>query len=250
MRRLTPVPIWRRARTRGFPPSGNGASSFHLGWRLPAGAGHIVEAAVTLEVTRAPVVDHLYFWALQVSFPGAGAAHLGLQWNAAFPGFGAVNWGGYASDGSLLPGTASPLPSALGDPNTRDYPWEPRHPYRLRVRRAGDGVWRGEVANMPTEVVTTVRDLTAASPFLSDVMVWSEVFARCDDPSVAVRWSDFEVVTEHGERVTPIALVTNYQSYADGGCANTTSVLDEPGCVSQITNTERTTPQGAALPLA
>jgi hypothetical protein len=244
------VPIWRRTRTRGFPPSGNGASSFHLGWHLPAGAGHIVEAAVTLEVTHAPVVDHLYFWALQVSFPGAGAAHLGLQWNAAFPGFGAVNWGGYAVDGSLLPGAQSPLPSTPGDPNTRDYPWEPQHPYRLRVRRAGDGVWRGEIIDTSTEIGTTVRDLTAASPFLSEVLVWSEVFARCDDPSVTVRWSDFEVMSEPGDRVVPTALVANYQSHAAGGCANTTSMLDDQGGVSQITNTERTTPQGAALPLA
>lgn len=244
------MPIWRRARTRGFPKSGNGASSFHLGWRLPTGAGHLVEAAVTLEVTRAPVVDHLYFWALQVSFPGAGAAHLGLQWNAAFPGFGAVNWGGYAVDGSLLPGAKSQLPSTPGDPNTRDYPWDPKHPYRLRVRRAGDGVWRGEVTDVAIDQTTVVRDLIAPSTFLAEPMVWSEVFARCDDPQVTVRWSDFEIVTEHGERTTPIALVTNYQSHAAGGCANTTSALDDQGGVSQTTNTERTTPQGAALPLA
>src|SRR5207237_726844 len=128
-----PVHFRRRARTRGFPPSGNGASSFHLGWRLPPGAVHLVSASGTLEVLTPPVVDHLYFWALQVSFPGAGAAHLGLQWNDRHPGFGAVNWGGYAADGSLLPGTESPLPSTPADPNTRDSPSKPRRPYRLRV---------------------------------------------------------------------------------------------------------------------
>jgi hypothetical protein len=35
-------------------------------------AGHLVAASVTLEVLTPPVVDHLYFWALQVAFPGAG----------------------------------------------------------------------------------------------------------------------------------------------------------------------------------
>jgi hypothetical protein len=242
------VPIRRRARTRGFPPSGNGASSFHLGWRLPAGAGHVVEVAVTLEVTRAPVVEHLYFWALQVGFPGAGGAHLGLQWNRAFPGYGAVNWGGYAVDGSLLSGIESQLPSTPSDPNTRDYRWQPERAYRLRVLRAGESRWRGEVTDVETAETAVVRDLIAASAFLAEPMVWSEVFARCDDPSVTARWSEFEVVTERGERITPTALVVNYQSHVDGGCANTTSVSDGDA-VLQITNTERNTPQGVELPL-
>jgi hypothetical protein len=243
------VSPWRRARTRGFPPSGNGASSFHLGWSLPGGAGHLVAARVTLEVVTPPVVDHLYFWALQVGFPGVGAAHLGMQWNHRHPAFGAVNWGGYAAGGSLLAGTDSPLPSTPTDPNTRDYPWEPGGAYRLGVHRVDEGAWRGEVTDLATGETATVRDLLAPSPFLGDPMVWSEVFARCDDPSVTVRWSDFEVVTERGERIAPTALAVNYQSHADGGCANTTSVLHDRGAALQVTNTARTTPQGAALPL-
>jgi hypothetical protein len=241
------VALWRRARTRGFPPSGNGASSLHLGWRLPGRAGHLVEAGATLEVVTPPTVDHLYFWALQVGFPGAGAAHLGLQWNHRHPGFGAVNWGGYAADGSLLAGTASPLPSTPDDPNTRDYPWEPARPYRLVVRRTADRVWRGEVTDLVAGDVTVVRDLTTPSSFLSDPMVWSEVFARCDDSSVTARWSDFEVVTDRGDRLAPAGLTVNYQSHADGGCANTTSVLDGRGGVLQVTSTERLTPQGETL---
>jgi len=240
---------WRRARTRGFPPSGNGASSFHLGWRLSPGAGHLVEAAVTLEVTQPPVVDHLYFWALQVGFPGAGGAHLGLQWNRAFPGFGAVNWGGYSVDGSLLRGSESTLPSTPRDPNTRDYPWKPRRAYRLRVHRLGGGLWSGEVQDLSSGVATTVRELIAASPFVTDLLVWSEVFARCDDPSVTARWSDFVAVDERGQRFEPDAVVVNYQSRAAGGCANSTSVLDGQGGVLQVTNAERETPQGAALAL-
>jgi len=209
-----------------------------------------VAASVTLEVVTPPVVDHLYFWALQVTFPGAGAAHLGLQWNHRHPGFGAVNWGGYAADGSLLVGTESPLPSTPADPNTRDYPWEPERAYRLRVYGADEGAWRGEVTDLTTGDTTAVRDLIARAPFLGEPMVWSEVFARCDDPPVTVRWSDFEVVIDRGDHFAPTALIVNYQSPADGGCANTTSVLDEAGCALQIMNNERTTPQGAVLPLA
>ncbi len=204
-------------------------------------------ASVTVEVLTPPVVDHLYFWAIQVAFPGAGAAHLGLQWNHRHPGFGAANWGGYAADGSLLAGTESPLPSTPDDPNTRDYPWEPERAYRLRVHRVGEGAWRGEVTDLTTGDATTVRDLMVAASFLGDPMVWSEVFARCDDPSVTVRWSDSEVVTDRGDRFAPTALAVNYQSHADGGCANTTSVLDDRGGVLQVTNAERHTPQGATL---
>jgi hypothetical protein len=216
-------------------------------WQLPPGAGHLVEAGVTLEVVTPPEVDHLYFWALQVAFPGAGAAHLGLQWNHRHPGFGAVNWGGYAADGSLLDGTASPLPSTPDDPNTRDYPWQPARAYQLAVRRAGRGVWRGEVTDLVSGDISVVRDLMGTAPFLGDPMVWSEVFARCDDPSVTVRWSDFEVVTDHGDRLAPTRFTVNYQAHGDGGCANTTSVRDDRGGVQQRTNTQRLTPQGATL---
>jgi hypothetical protein len=241
------VRLRRPVRTHGFPPSGNGASSFHLGWRLPPTAGDLVEAGVTLEVRQAPVVDHLYFWALQVAFPGAGGAHLGLQWNRAFPSLGAVNWGGYAPDGALLSGTDSPLPSTPDDPNTRDYPWKPGRAYRLRVHRAAEGRWRGDVTEVATGETATVRELIAPSTFLAEPMVWSEVFARCDDATVTVRWSDFAVMTERGGELAPEALVVNYQSHADGGCANTTSAPDGRGGALQITNVERVAPQGAVF---
>jgi hypothetical protein len=206
-----------------------------------------VAASVTLEVVTPPVVDHLYFWAIQVSFPGAGAAHLGRQWNHRHPAFGAVNWGGYAADGSLLVGTESPLPSAPADSNTRDYPWEPERAYRLGVHRVDEGAWRGEVTDLTTGDTTVVRELMAGALFLGDPMVWSEVFARCDDPPVTVRWSEFEVVSDRGDRFAPTALTVNYQSHADGGCANTTSVLDGAGGVLQSTSTDRVTPQGEVL---
>ena len=238
---------FRRARTTGFPPSGNGASSLHLSLQLPFDAGHLVAAAVTLEVLAPPAVEHLHFWALQVGFPGTGAAHLGLQWNHRHPGFGAVNWGGYATSGSLLDGPSSELASTPDDPNTRDYAWQPGRAYRLSVHRAREHRWRGAVTDVATGVMTTVRELVVSSEYLSDPLVWSEVFARCDDPSVTARWSGFEVVTERGARRAPRALAVHYQSHGDGGCANTTSRLDDQGGVLQVTNTDRVTPQGAAL---
>jgi hypothetical protein len=75
------------------------------------------------------------------------------------------------------------------------------------------------------------------------------VFARCDDPSVTARWSDFVAVDERGNRFEPVALIANYQSRADGGCANTTSALDDQGRALQITNAERSAEGGAILEL-
>ena len=101
----------------------NGASSFHLAWDAPTGPW--IGADVVLEVTEPPTVPALYFWALQVSFEdrgrAAGGAHLGLQWYPPHPGSTAVNWGGYAPDGRELDGSNSLLPSATGNPNTRDF---------------------------------------------------------------------------------------------------------------------------------
>ena len=54
---------WRAGpRTTGFPPSPNGASSFHLIW-TPAPDEALVEVAAVLEVLVPPAVDRLYFWA-------------------------------------------------------------------------------------------------------------------------------------------------------------------------------------------
>lgn len=116
---------------------------------------------VTLTVEWEPPVDRLCFWALQVSFSDGrtrtGGAHLGLQWNPRYPGSRAVNWGGYASGGSILDGTVSPLPSAPNDRNTRDSPWEPGVPYRLRIEPAEPGWWAGIVTNASGESVEVRR---------------------------------------------------------------------------------------------
>jgi hypothetical protein len=212
----------------------------------------LVEVAAVLEVVDPPAVDRLYFWALQVSFrdQGAhrGAAHIGLQWNRNHPGNGAVNWGGYAAGGGLLAGSASALTSAPDDPNTRDYPWRPGRPYRLRVSAAPGppGRWRGEVTDVLSGEASAIRDLEVPGDRLASPMVWSEVFARCEHPSVAVRWSGLEATTAAGARVVPTGLAVSYEARAAGGCDNTTVAADEAG-VLQITATDRTIPHGSVI---
>lgn len=244
----------RRDGTTGRPTSSNGASSLHLQWDAPRVRATAVEAV--LEVNEAPTVAALYFWALQVSFAGpagaGGGAHLGLQWFDRHPGSTAVNWGGYRTGGGELDGSVSPLPSTPGNVNTLDYRWRAGAAYRLRVEHAGaapDGTtaWRGSVTDVERATTTVVRDLWAPGDHLTAPMVWSEVFAACDDPGTAVRWSELVVEDAAGAR-TPVTQVrVNYQQVADGGCVTTTSELGPGGAFVQRTGTVRTTPQGAVL---
>lgn len=241
--------------TTGRPPSGNGASSFHLGWSAPAGAWVVAEA--TVEVLVPPSVPKLYFWAMQVSFTDrgrkGGAGHIGPQWSHDFPGNTAVNWGGYGPNGELT-GSESPLPSTVGNINTRDYHWSPAHPYRLRVSLSdlpgpgGAQSWRGEIIDLASGRETHIRDLWAHGTTLAEPVVWSEVFADCDDPSTTVRWSDIRLTDREGLTVVADHLTVNYQSLADGGCSITSSTVDGKGWV-QTTSVERTTRQGAVLEL-
>jgi hypothetical protein len=68
----------------------------------------------------------------------------------------------------------------------------------------------------------------------------------CDDPQVRVRWSDLQALTVDREVVSARAVRVNYQAYEVGGCSNTASMLDGDGIV-QLTNAERTVPQGSVL---
>ena len=149
---------------------------------------------MTLEVLEPPSVDRLYFWALQASFlddsGSQGAGHLGLQWNPRFPDHRAVNWGGYDTKGSVLPGSVSSLPSAPGDSNTRDFPWLAERRYRFRIYPSPANGWTGEVTDVETHVVTVVRDLHVGGDRLGHVVVWSELFCQCSDPRSVVGWSD------------------------------------------------------------
>jgi len=245
----------QRLRTSGEPGSRNGASSFHLFWGLPSQP--LLECSAVLEIVVPPSNPRLYFWALQASFAKGqqihGGAHLGLQWNKKHPRGGAANWGGYASDGSLLRGSESPLPSARQDPNTRDYPWIAGHRYRLRIARSGeraDGMvaWRGTVTHIETAEEIRIRDLYTKGEYLIRPMVWSEVFARCEHPTAVVRWSEMQAVTADGVDIHPPHVQVNYQSRADGGCDNTTVGVDEIG-ILQMTNARRRVPQDATIPV-
>ena len=214
--------------------------------------------SVTLEVVEPPTVPRLYFWALQADVGTAvgqvGGAHLGLQWHPRYPGCTAVNWGGYRNGGGELDGSTSALPSALGNANTRDLGWSPWTAYRLRVERRTETApgestaFRGSVTDMSTGAVTVVRDLYLDGDRIVGVTMWSEVFADCDAPSVAVRWSDPLAVAVDGTRVEPAGLSVNYQRHEDGGCANTDSSPDGAGVV-QRTGVGRATTQGTRLAL-
>jgi hypothetical protein len=216
----------------------------HLRWDWGPAPPDLVEVGADLTIVEPPrgtAADHLHFWALQASFSGGGAAHVGLQHHPAHPGRTAANWGGYGN-GTELTGTESPLPSARGNPNTRDFPWAPGRTYRLGIRRGDDG-WAGTIDGF------VLRELHAPGDRVLHPVVWSEVFARCDDPSVAVRWSGFAGITVAGKAVRPRAVAVNYQRVEDGGCSNTSSDSDGSGGFVQRTNSDRTTPQGTFLPV-
>ncbi len=242
---------WLRSLLAWFsPPRQQGASSFHLFWRgVP---DDVVVAAATLEVMERPTVDELYFWALQVSFDGpsgrTGGAHLGLQHHPGYPESSAANWGGYDDiAGGTLEGTASDLPSALGNENTRTYHWEAQRRYRLEISRAPSGWWQGSVTDLASGDTTAIRELNGRDgDRLVGLAVWSEVFAPCDAPATTVRWADLEYTTASGQRGAPLGLEVNYQAQSAGGCANTDSYLEGETAL-QSTNTKRKTPQGTYL---
>ncbi|MEM9038028.1 MAG: hypothetical protein AAGD18_25795 [Actinomycetota bacterium] len=235
------------ARVRGEPTSSNGASSFHLRWLVD---GEFAAVRVVLEVIEPPRVDRLYFWALQASFVDRGrrfgGAHLGLQHHPSHPGRCAVNWGGYASAGGQLDGSASALPSARNNRNTRDFLWEPGRRYRLEIGAGSEpGAWAGSVTDLGTDERTVVRELYPGGVALATPMTWSEVFARCEHPGAAVRWSSPEVLVADRWQEVPAASVS-YQRRGDGGCDNTDVTVDDIGIV-QRTAVERRTRPGTEL---
>ncbi|OFW61898.1 MAG: hypothetical protein A2133_03085 [Actinobacteria bacterium RBG_16_64_13] len=224
----------------------------------------MVEVSAVLEVLAPPRVQALHFWALQVDFVEGdevwGGGHTGLQWNRRYPDGTAVNWGGYASaerGGGVLAGTGSSLSGFPDDPNTLALAWRPGRPYRLRIFRSPEtpGAWRAAVDDLASGASVTVRDLlpppdlARSEGYLVRPIVWSEVFADCDAPSLTVRWSELTAVDDTGAVLRPAAVRVNYQFHHAGGCANTNSSVDQTGGIVQVTNVARTTEQGALLEL-
>jgi hypothetical protein len=125
-----------------------------------------------------PSVQEGYFWAMQVDWDDGTGAHIGLQWWPGYPDSCAVNWGGYGPDGQELPGSQSALPSSLGNPNTRDFPWTPMRWYHLLVHADGGGFVDE----------TEIRRLRVGSRRIVRVGVWTEMFAACRAPRAQVRW--------------------------------------------------------------
>ncbi len=195
-----------------------------------------------------PQTSDLYFFALQATFHGGGVdhggGHVGLQWNRRHPGSTAVNWGGYQSQqrgGAVLAGSESQLPSRPNDPNTRDYPWKPHRSYRLTIEQGSHpGWWQGTVEDVAAGEVAEIRELDGGGTHLTAPMVWAEVFAPCDGPPVAVRWTELQVADQSDQWHTVGEATANYQTWEDGGCTNTNSrALDR--AFEQRTNTVRMT---------
>jgi len=145
-----------------------------------------------------------------------------------------------------LEGSASTLPGTLGNVNTRDYRWETTVPYRFTIAGPETGVWRGTVTNLATGESIVVRDIYSTGTHLTGPMVWTEAFCRCDAPPVVARWSGFRAVRD-GVVIPIDAVRVNYQTYAQGGCTNTTIRRDGDGFL-QITGADREIPPGTVLP--
>ena len=227
-------------RDQGLPPSPNGASSFHIWWDVPEVP--LASVSVVLEVLRPPEVDRLAFFAIQASFWSharhEGGAHTGIQWNPRHPRNQAVNWGGYDRSGAILDGTESSLPSTPHDPNTRDFAWAPGARYRLTIGLRTPGTrnpsrWPARIEGLDTGEDMVVRELLCDGDHLRAPVVWSELFTRCDDPSIEVRWTEPTALGLGGEPVPVDRGRVTYQAFDAGGCTNTTVEADQVGIVQR-----------------
>lgn len=241
-------------RVAGKPTSASGASSFYLWWDIPYGE-RLTEVSVTLTVPRRPDLDRLVSFAIQGAFvkPGRGSCHLGLQHHPRFPNRGAVIWGGYNSKGETLEGSESLLPSATGDPTTRDFFWLPDTPYQLTIERGderpeGTFPWTGSVTDLDSGERTVIRDIISQSPHLRAPVMYIEAYAPCDGPRFEARWSNAIVVlADSGVRAVS-SMRVDYQPHAAGGCTNTNSSVEGSAFV-QRSGQLRTTKPGTTIRL-
>lgn len=235
------------------PPEGI-ASSFHATWNTDFGDedGLVISASVDLTVLVEPQVDDLYFWALQCSFyddEGTlyGGAHTGLQWNSSHPDNKAVNWGGYDTDQVELSGSESEFPSTPGNDNTRDYEWTVGETYTFVIELENIGIATVATATVNGELIRGLF-LPPEVNRIGDLIMWSEVFAQCSDPSVTVKWTNMTVTDVNEVEYEETEFKLNYQAEENNGCLNT-NTFEYNRSIRQQTNTTRTNPQDAILTL-
>lgn len=222
----------------------------HAWWTWPTEVdGPVVGAEADLCVLTTPASGHLLFWAMQASFSDGthefGAAHLGLQWWDRYAGSTAANWGGYDRRGTVLGGTPLTIPDPLHDGNTGAFDWSPGTTYRLRIDRGADG-WQGSVEEVGSGERVVLRSLDAGGDRLTSVVVWAELFCRCDAQSVVARWSNFRVIDGRGDARVVDGAKISYQSVVDGGCANTNQTVFGDSLL-QTSNEARVNAAGSVL---
>ena len=94
-----------------------------------------------------------------------------------------------------------------------------------------------------------IRELGCRGDRLTSIVMWSEVFASCDAPSVSVRWSDLAIERIDGSVEAVTSVSTRYQAVSAGGCTNTNSRVDGSAFV-QTTATDRLNPPQTTLSIA
>jgi len=150
----------------------------------------------------------------------------------------AVNWGGYDCDRRHPAGNGVVLAVHAPRPNTRDFAWEPGARYRLTIgpappaSRARAGGRPGSRVSTPARTCWCATSC-ATGDHLRSPVVWSELFTRCDDPPIEVRWSEPSALGLDGEPVPVDRGRVTYQAYEAGGCTNTTVEPDEVGIVQR-----------------
>ena len=216
-------------RVTGFPTSSNRASSFHLRWLGLPPDDRVVEASATLEIVEPPAVPQLYFWALQASFVD-GTPIVRCRPSRPAMALSSPRW----HCGQLGRVRRRPAASSTGRCRSCRAPPATRTPGTSAGSRAartacrsvparGTGDWRGSVDGH------VVRELHGGGTGLADMMVWSEVFARCDDRSGRGAMERLHGQDAQPARSRPDRLAVSYQSKLDGGCDNTTVVVDGDG---------------------
>ena len=159
-----------------------------------------------------------------------------------------------APDGRELDGSASSLPSATGNPNTRDFDWRPETPYRLRIERA-EAVGRPPgLAGERHRRGRRHRDRRPrpVGPRRRPRPAWS-CGRRCSPPATRpardVHWSDLRLTSQSGAHHGRVARGRELPERGRRGLHHHRRQGRRRAASSQITGTTRTTERAARLPM-